>query len=422
MSSAVTPPPRNRPRRVSRSSSPRPFVVTSTRSSSTRRVSASRSRASRDVRDDDRLVEPQAEQQALSSTRRGVDRLELARRRGAGRERLDVPRQAWKVPAPDAGQRGDGSDPDAEVVVSVPVAEVVPRAKIASTRTTTLEAEVRGLVPAVAGRAERVDDLLEVALHRVGLTHELVAMRVREARPGLRLELVARQVLRFQCEGFGQIGVEIGGALAGNAVDEIERDVVESGITESVHRPADVVRGRLPLERLEQMRPGTTVRRARRESHPRHERRARTSGVTVSGFASTVSSLADGKAREQPLELGELRERRRPAAEKHRLDVVCQHVALLLELGEQRIDVGAVLPGSPDHRDEVAVPAAMRAERQVNVEMADRAHYERFRSESRFSTARNASCGTSTPPTCFIRFLPFFCFSRSLRLREMSPP
>ena len=38
------------------------------------------------------------------------------------------------------------------------------------------------------------------------------------------------------------------------------------------------------------------------------------------------------------------------------------------------------------------------------------------------STARNASCGISTLPTRFMRFLPSFCFSSSLRLREMSPP
>ena len=38
------------------------------------------------------------------------------------------------------------------------------------------------------------------------------------------------------------------------------------------------------------------------------------------------------------------------------------------------------------------------------------------------SAAMNASWGTSTRPTIFMRFLPSFCFSNSLRLREMSPP
>ena len=39
-----------------------------------------------------------------------------------------------------------------------------------------------------------------------------------------------------------------------------------------------------------------------------------------------------------------------------------------------------------------------------------------------FSTARKASCGISTRPIRFMRFLPSFCFSSSLRLRLMSPP
>ena len=38
------------------------------------------------------------------------------------------------------------------------------------------------------------------------------------------------------------------------------------------------------------------------------------------------------------------------------------------------------------------------------------------------SAAMKASCGTSTRPTIFIRFLPSFCFSSSLRFRVMSPP
>ena len=43
-------------------------------------------------------------------------------------------------------------------------------------------------------------------------------------------------------------------------------------------------------------------------------------------------------------------------------------------------------------------------------------------SRSAFKTARKASCGTVTEPISFIFFLPSFCFSSSLRLRETSPP
>src|SRR5690242_16026614 len=39
-----------------------------------------------------------------------------------------------------------------------------------------------------------------------------------------------------------------------------------------------------------------------------------------------------------------------------------------------------------------------------------------------FNTSMKASCGMFTEPTDFIRFFPAFCFSSSLRLREMSPP
>ncbi len=36
--------------------------------------------------------------------------------------------------------------------------------------------------------------------------------------------------------------------------------------------------------------------------------------------------------------------------------------------------------------------------------------------------AMKADCGISTSPICRMRFLPFFCFSRSFFLRLMSPP
>ena len=149
-------------------------------------------------------------------------------------------------------------------------------------------------------------------------------------------------------------------------------------------------------------------------------RSAASSGVTVSGFASTVTSSASGSAASSRSRASGARERRRAAAEEDRLEPRREHAALQLELREKRRHVPAVLLPAPDDRDEVAVAAPVHAERHVDVEVADAAHFDR--SPFRSSTARNASCGTSTIPTCFIRFLPFFWRSISFRLRVMSPP
>ena len=175
-----------------------------------------------------------------------------------------------------------------------------------------------------------------------------------------------------------------------------------------------------------------------------------------------------------------LGERRRAATEEHRFERRREQSAFELELRQQSLDVRPMLLALPDRRHEVAVAAAMCTEREVHIEVvhaghgaaarfgrptssppqfgqhvielvragrteralerADRrgaarrqlrltpltraSHLERhyFFVPSRLSTARNASCGTSTAPTCFMRFFPAFCFSRSLRLRVMSPP
>ena len=180
---------------------------------------------------------------------------------------------------------------------------------------------------------------------------------------------------------------------------------------------ADVLRARAPLEHLEQVR--LEALRAERDAvdavlaEQRGEARRDRLGVGLDGRLGGAR-----QAGEQARERGGLGDGRRAAAEEDRVDVA-EQVALELELGEQRVDVGAVVAGVADDGDEVAVAAAVRAEREVHVEVARAAH---LRSLSRLRTARNASCGTSTPPTCFIRFLPFFCFSSSLRFREMSPP
>lgn len=93
-------------------------------------------------------------------------------------------------------------------------------------------------------------------------------------------------------------------------------------------------------------------------------------------------------------------------------------------------------PGGPDHATPGAVrripPDARPGSRQGSRPLgtgalsppspATRYFFFASPSESEDSTAMKASCGTSTLPTIFIRFLPSFCFSSSFRLREMSPP
>ena len=124
----------------------------------------------------------------------------------------------------------------------------MPRPQVAPAVILGPQAEVGRLVPAVAGGGQRGDDLLEVALQRLALAGELIPEGMCEARPGLGLELVAGQVLRLEGERLVQVAFEVGGALAGDPVDEVERNVVNLGITESVHGAADVVRPRAALE------------------------------------------------------------------------------------------------------------------------------------------------------------------------------
>src|SRR5262249_52425623 len=86
------------------------------------------------------------------------------------------------------------------------------------------------------------------------LALELGPVRMRETRARLGLQFVARQVLRLEREGLGEVGVEVGGALAGDAVEQVERDVVKSGITENVQGAADVFGLRSPLEDAQKAR------------------------------------------------------------------------------------------------------------------------------------------------------------------------
>src|SRR4029450_3632401 len=80
------------------------------------------------------------------------------------------------------------------------------------------------------------------------------------------LELVARQVLRSESERLVDVGVEVGASLAGDPVDEIQRDVVKLGITEMVEGAPDVLRSGAALQYREQVR----LKALGAEREPRH--------------------------------------------------------------------------------------------------------------------------------------------------------
>ena len=62
-------------------------------------------------------------------------------------------------------------------------------------------------------------------------------------------------MLRLERERVGEVRREIGGALARDPVDEVERDVVKSGITKMMHGAPDVVRSGNALEHAQQLGP-----------------------------------------------------------------------------------------------------------------------------------------------------------------------
>ena len=137
----------------------------------------------------ERLIEAEAEHDALPRCCPGLELLELPLRPLAAAERGEVARQARHVPPAQAANGREGADADPEIVAAEPVAEVVAGPQVAFG---VGAAEVRGLVPAVTGVGEGSDDALEVVLHRLALALELLAMGVREPRSRFGLELVRR--------------------------------------------------------------------------------------------------------------------------------------------------------------------------------------------------------------------------------------
>src|SRR4029079_5148132 len=137
---------------------------------------------------------------------------------------------------------------DPRVVVPEPVAEIVPRLAAGP-------AEVRRLVPVVAGRPQPLDDPLVVALHQLRLALELGAVGVGEARARLGLELVRADVVGPKAQEIVEVSLEVGSRLSRNSKDQVEVEVLHTRFAQHLDGSANGLGRRQSLERREQVRP-----------------------------------------------------------------------------------------------------------------------------------------------------------------------
>src|SRR6185503_9080448 len=188
--------------------------------------------------------------------------------------------------------------------------------------------------------------------------------------------------------------------------------------------------------------PAVEIHERRRIERLHADRESRNAGACVRRKPRAVEilrvglerNLGAGREREDRTELPyerreevSLDERRRAAAEVKRLERghFRQRRLLRARLTQHRGQITLAPPRLIRSRHEVAEAAPPRAERNVHIQPAHIPPHATRRnrkslhhpSESIRSTARNASCGISTVPICFIRRFPSFCFSSSFRLR-----
>ena len=227
-------------------------------------------------------------------------------------------------------------------------------------------------------------------------------------------------------------------ALAGSAKSAERRRMRRTRRADATYRmPAEArccsdlrPRHELGLYRL----PGGSSSRRRRPQHEREaeeEPRVEKSQGRNDGQGDCDERADTGADDEQLAAVEGIRKHARGEREQHgrreaRRLHQCDHRSSCrgihqVPLGADRLHPGAHVGAQlrdPEHAE------GRDAERRPGRDRARVSHVGYFflTSVSPERAAMNASWGTSTRPTIFMRFFPSFCFSRSLRLRVMSPP
>ena len=288
---------------------------------------------------------------------------------------------------------------------------------------------------AIAGVAQHGARLREHVRLQIGVGRGGGAGRDRatERRGRLDRERVRRHVLGAERHRLLKGGSPRVQRLAVGTVDEIEVDVREPHADRGIERRAHGLGLVHSLERCQH----AAIERLGADRQPVdagfQERREEPSS-TVSGLASTVISAASATSssprrcsRSIVSWAGSMVVGVPPPRNTLVTSTSAQSSATRSASAMSAAQVARLQVVEPRVGVEVAVAAAREAERDMDIEtpgLVVVAHrfFSRAPLSSTRSAAMNASWGTSTRPTRRIRALPFFCCSRSLRLRVMSPP
>ncbi len=338
-------------------------------------------------------------------------------RRSASADPVDVALRGADVPPSTAGAVPMRGASHREVVALSPV-DVVVAALL------TRSSPVRDLVPVETrggelGVGQLVLERLVVVVGRGDLAPDHPAVK---RRAGLHRQRVGADVPRFELERAVERRFPVVDRLARSPVDQIEIDALDPGVARVGARAHDTRRLMGSAEPHEHV----LTHRLDTEAHAVHAGRGvggelrgvdriRVALDRDLGTLLTRDRIEDARQRVGREQGG--RTTSEEDARRAREPAFCTFAD---ELSDARVDVVVDQGAAIGPCCEVAVVAARRAERDVHVD-GDGRRRRGHQSSSR-KAATKASWGTSTRPICFMRFLPSFWRSSSLRLRVMSPP
>ena len=215
------------------------------------------------------------------------------------------------------------------------------------------------------------------------------------------------------------VAADIGQGLARQAVHEVQGQVVDAGIVSRLDGPFPLGRRVDPAQEGQHgVGKGLDAQTQAVDAAIGQGCRLVIAQAVRIGFHGNFCIVSDAEGPPQRLQdaadFAGRQQGRRAAADVYRIGFF-PGIRRRGDVPAQCLDVAVAIALQAGIGRKVAVQAFMAAERDVDVQ-AQR------HSSSTLRTAMKASCGISTVPNCFMRFLPSFCFSKSLRLREISPP